>query len=168
MLLASLNANVPRYMIEQLLDTHALGIFGALSYLMVAGTTIIAALGQVVSPRLARYYAERDLRKYWNLVARMLGLASAIGIVGVMIAIAVGAFLLRLIYQPEYAEHHDFIFAACLGVVWIGCALLVPYYGMMGAAIVMGLQSLLQASLTFTWLYWVQRRAKFEFAGSRT
>src|SRR5207248_2711872 len=53
-LLLSLNANVPRYFIERSLGERELGLFAAMAFLLLPGTSIlIAALGQAASPRLA-------------------------------------------------------------------------------------------------------------------
>jgi O-antigen/teichoic acid export membrane protein len=56
MMLISLNANIPRYFIEHYLGVRDLGIFSALSYLIIAGGIVVNALGQSASPRLAKYY----------------------------------------------------------------------------------------------------------------
>lgn len=58
MLLLSLNANIPRYFVEHYLGEAALGYFSAMAYVVVAGSTVMGALGQSATPRLARYYQE--------------------------------------------------------------------------------------------------------------
>src|SRR6516162_9856653 len=60
MALISFNANIPRYFIEHHLGTRELGIFAALAYPLAAGTTVVGALGQSATPRLARHYADGD------------------------------------------------------------------------------------------------------------
>jgi O-antigen/teichoic acid export membrane protein len=74
MLLLSLNTNIPRYLIEYYLGDEQLGFFSAIAYLIVAGNTVVGALGQSASPRLARYFAQKnkgsssfqvDLRSCW-------------------------------------------------------------------------------------------------------
>lgn len=56
MLLISLNSNIPRYVIQAHYGEWELGIFAATAYIMVAGTTVVSALGQSASPRLAKLY----------------------------------------------------------------------------------------------------------------
>ena len=57
-MLLSFNANVPRYMIGHFRSVKELGIFSALSYILIAGTIVVTALGQSATPRLAQYAAQ--------------------------------------------------------------------------------------------------------------
>jgi O-antigen/teichoic acid export membrane protein len=104
MLLVSLNTNVPRYFIERLHGTRDLGIFAAITYLMVAGTTVVAALGQSASPRLARHFARRHTGDFSLLMWRLVLIGAALGLIGVLVAITVGRPLLTALYRPEYGE----------------------------------------------------------------
>lgn len=107
MMLLSLNANIPRYMSERYLGERELGIFAALAYLMIAGNTVIAALGQSATPRLARYYVQGDRAAFGNLLLRLMGIGVIAGAAGVVGALIAGQPLLGLIYGTEYADHSD-------------------------------------------------------------
>ena len=87
MMLISLNANIPRYFIEHYWGERELGIFAALAYLMVAGNTVVGALGQSASPRLARYYAEGNGRAFRRLLVKLVGLGAGMGLVGLLVAL---------------------------------------------------------------------------------
>ena len=132
MMLISLNANIPRYFIEHYWGERELGIFAALAYLMVAGNTVVGALGQSASPRLARYYAEGNAWAFRRLLVKLVGLGAGLGIVGLLVALVAGRFILTLLYKPEYAEHAG-LFA------WLMTAATVSYvasflgYGMTAA-----------------------------------
>jgi O-antigen/teichoic acid export membrane protein len=104
-LLVSLNANIPRYFVEREIGNAGLGIFAALAYLMVAGNTVILALGQSASPRLARLYAAGDLAGFRRLVAQLAGLGLGLGGAGIALVALFGRPLLALLYRPEYAAH---------------------------------------------------------------
>lgn len=104
MMLISLNTNIPRYFIEQYWGQRELGFFAAVAYLMVAGTTVINALGQSASPRLAAYYAYGDKRKFAWLLLRLLGIGLALGISGILLSLLAGREILTLLYQEEYAK----------------------------------------------------------------
>lgn len=166
MMLASLVTNIPRYFIERYQGTHDLGIFAAMAYIVVAGTTVVDALGQAVSPRLARHYAAGEIGAFRALAAKVLGISALLGVAGVLLALVAGRPVLSLLYRPEYAAHLDLFvwivaaaglgyLAAVLGyamtaarqfaiqvpvylvsavVVALGCALLVPGHGLLGAA----------------------------------
>jgi O-antigen/teichoic acid export membrane protein len=166
MMLGSLVTNIPRYFIERFQGTHELGIFAAMAYIVVAGTTVVDALGQAVSPRLSRQYAAGEIGAFRVLVAKVLGISALLGAVGVLLSLLVGRQALILLYRPEYAQHLDvfiwIIVAAGLGylasvfgyamtaarlftiqvpiylasivAVTVGCAVLVPGHGLLGAA----------------------------------
>ena len=167
MLLVSLNTNVPRYFIEQYEDTYALGIFSALAYIMVAGRTVVAALGQAASPRLSSYYAAGNRRAFRALATRLLSVGVLLGAGGVAASLLAGGPLLNFVYGTDYGEHRElfvhlmvaaaFIYvgsfagyvmtaaqrfgvqAPLAGVVvlvsCLACWLLVPRYGLTGAAL---------------------------------
>src|SRR5262249_39828316 len=79
-LLLSLNANVPRYFIEGYLGERELGLFAAMAFLLLPGTSIlVAALGQAASPRLARQYAAGDARAFLALLLRLLAVGAPAG-----------------------------------------------------------------------------------------
>jgi O-antigen/teichoic acid export membrane protein len=105
MALVSFNVNVPRYFIEYHLGTAQLGIFAAMAYPMVAGATVIGALGQSATPRLSQYYASGERRAFLSLLLKLVGLASAVGLVAVLVIALAGRPILLLLYRPEYAEH---------------------------------------------------------------
>src|SRR5207237_180790 len=80
MALVSFNANIPRYFIEYHLGTAQLGIFAAMAYPMVAGATVVGALGQSATPRLSQYYASGERRAFLSLLLKLVSLASALGL----------------------------------------------------------------------------------------
>lgn len=104
MLLVSLNASTPRYFVALHDGSYELGIFAAVSYLAVVGTTLVGAAGQSLSPRLATLYAAGDLRSFVRLL-RMFALACGfVGVAGVVTAASIGESVLRIVYAPEYAR----------------------------------------------------------------
>lgn len=109
MMLISLNTNIPRYFIEQYLGESELGIFAAIAYLMVAGSTVVGALGQSASPRLAKYYAAGNNRAFRSLLLKLVGIGFLLGSAGVIMALIAGGDLLTLLYRPEYARPDLFV-----------------------------------------------------------
>src|SRR5581483_7109071 len=155
------------------------GIFAALSYPMVAGSTVISALGQSASPRLAKHYAAQDRAAFGRLLLKLLGIGTLLGGAGILVALIAGRPLLTLLYQPEYASYTDVfawlmlaaallylasfggygvtaarrfkvqpvIFGVCAASTALFCALLIPQYGIQGAAWATILSSALQLAL---------------------
>src|SRR4029077_14292592 len=52
MMLISLHANAPRFIVEKYVGAAGLGIFAAIAYLPLAGVMVINAIGSAASPRL--------------------------------------------------------------------------------------------------------------------
>lgn len=166
MMLFSLTLNMPRYFIAQKWGERELGIFAAMAYIIVAGTTVINALGQAATPRLAALFARRLYRRFFLLILQLAGVALALGVPGVVLAVRWGRPVLSLLYRPEYAERAD-VFAWLMAAGMVGyasnvmgyaltaarlfregavaavaitaltllaCVLLVPRFGLLGAA----------------------------------
>jgi O-antigen/teichoic acid export membrane protein len=102
-LLGALQANVPRYFIEVHEGREALGLFAAANQITSAGTLIIAALGSAAVPRLASWYASRDVVSFQSLLRKLVLAGAGLGIVAVALSAAVGREVLALAYSPEFA-----------------------------------------------------------------
>jgi len=105
MILIALGVSIPRFFVEQYLGEHALGIFGAVAFFGLAGTTAVAALGRSATPRLAQYYAQGRRRAYCVLLLKLSAFGAAVGVLGVALALLIGRQLLTILYGLEYAEH---------------------------------------------------------------
>lgn len=132
MMLISLNANIPRYFIEHYLGERELGIFSALSYLMVAGTIVVNALGQSASPRLAKYYAAGRSKDFQSLLFKLVVMGILLGATSVSIAAIAGDRVLAILYRPEYAKH-GYLFVLLMVAAGIGYVGSFLGYGMTAA-----------------------------------
>lgn len=118
MMLTTLNMNVPRYFIEGYLGPRELGIFSAMAYVVVAGTTVVTALGQAATPRLADYFGTGQKAAFQSLLWKLVGIGAAIGLVTVIASLWFGQQLLTAIYRPEYARRIDvFVWLMAAGSV---------------------------------------------------
>jgi O-antigen/teichoic acid export membrane protein len=105
--LVSLSANIPRYQLEGARGLAELGIFSALASLIVLGQTVVSALGNVVSPRLARLHAAGDYAGFVRLLLSIAALGAGMGAAGIVFAAFYGGPLLSLLFSPEYGAHAD-------------------------------------------------------------
>lgn len=122
MFMISLNTNIPRYFLENYHNEAALGYFVAMAYVLVGGNTVVHALGQSASPRLARYYV--DNRPAFNrLLLKLVGIGTTLGMVGVAAAALFGREILTLLYRADYVEHTEVF-------VWLMVAGAVTYVGL--------------------------------------
>ncbi|HAK74626.1 MAG TPA: hypothetical protein DCP36_15700 [Sporomusaceae bacterium] len=104
-MLSSFISNVPRYFISYYFGERELGLFSAVSYFMMFGALISSAFGETIAPRLAKYYLEKDNKKFTYLLMIVLIVGSAIWLVGLIITILKGPDILALIYAPEYSKY---------------------------------------------------------------
>lgn len=119
-MLMSLSSNIPRFFIHQYRGERELGIYAAMAYLMVAGGTIVNAIGQSANPRLAKYYAAGDRSAFTGLLLRLTALGAIIGATGVVVALFAGRWLLGVVYGPEYA-------AGAEALVWVAIASAISF-----------------------------------------
>ncbi len=96
---------VPRYFIEHFCGLAPLGIFATLAYFALVGQVLVNATGHGVVPRMATLWEQGEWRKYWQLVGWMVGFNAALAVSGVLVAVFLGAPILRVMYGPEYAAH---------------------------------------------------------------
>jgi len=120
--IVSLDTNIPRYAIEKYLGTESLGIFAALAYTTVAISMFVQALGQAVSPRLARHFADQDMPAFYKLLGKMILLNCAIGLLAVLIVFVGGEKILTLIYRPEYGAHAGLFLVLMFAATLAGAA----------------------------------------------
>jgi O-antigen/teichoic acid export membrane protein len=106
-MLLNLYPNIPRYFVEGYLGRSELGIFAAMSYIMIAGVRLVDSLAQSVGPRLAGYHAAGNEAGFRAVLFRAVGVGLALGAMGVLLALLAGSQILTLLYGPEYAAHPD-------------------------------------------------------------
>lgn len=123
LMLTALTANLPRYAIERDLGAAQLGAYAAVASFIAVGSTIMNALGQAATPRLARYSSGRELRLFRGLALKLAGIAFLLGCAGVAVAAVLGPFVLRLLYRPEYTAYAGLL-------VWVMAAAVLAYVSM--------------------------------------
>ncbi len=105
MTLASLNANIPRYILESRLGVAQLGIFASLAYVLTSMNVTVMALGQSVSTRFSRFFADCDVRKFATLMRKLVFFSIALGVGASLLTLVAGRQALTIFYGPQYAEH---------------------------------------------------------------
>jgi O-antigen/teichoic acid export membrane protein len=129
MMLLSLNENIPRYFLVRHGGTAAVGIYSALAYCLIAGNTLITAVAQAASPRLAKHYANNDLPAFRHIVKRLLVWVVMAGAAGIFATAVAGRQILAALYTPEYAKHADaFLWLVIAGII-------ASFSGVLGVAV---------------------------------
>ena len=113
--LASLSVNLPRYFVDAQLGEAALGVYTALSYLAIVGSLAINAVGQAVTPRLARYHASGAGGAFMHLLRQAVVAGTAIGMTLVAVTVLWGEDILTALYGSGYAAHQPLLVLLALG-----------------------------------------------------
>jgi len=151
----SLFTSIPRLILDKNFGKDDVGYFAAMSSLLVAGTMIIAALSQAISPRLAKYYSQ-NISAYKKLLAKLVGIGILLGVLGIIISSLFGKIILTLMFKADYAEHSGiFVWITIAGAIlfvfsFVNCGLnaarkfkiQMPIYGL-SACICIGASLLL-------------------------
>jgi len=124
----ALNINIPRYFITEYFNEEMLGYFAAIAYLLVVGSTIVNAIGQSATPRLAQYY-QSNRHLYTSLFAKMLSIAIIIGSLGIFAAWEIGDIVLSILYTEAYAKYKDVFLWIMVSAFFLYCS------GISGSAI---------------------------------
>lgn len=111
MMLNALSTNMPRYFMDHYLGTRELGIFAAAASLVSLGNTLVNAVGQAVTPRLAKLLAWEGREKFTSFSLRLMGFGAALGLCAVACSMVLGPWVMRLMFRPEYAQHNELLVA---------------------------------------------------------
>jgi O-antigen/teichoic acid export membrane protein len=107
MMMISLYTNIPRYVIERVSGTDAVGYFSALFYIVTAGNLVINAVGQTISPRLANYFSQEAYAQFSMLLIKFVSFGFMYGLFGVLLTVVIGKPVLGIIYTQDYVQYHQ-------------------------------------------------------------
>ena len=112
---SSLEQNLPRLCIEDYLGDRELGIFSAVSSLIVAVTLVINAIHTAVLPRISKYLVAEQWRAMWQMLIKLSLLGAVLGGMGTAAVAIFGRWLLGFAFGPEYAEQSSLLVVLMLG-----------------------------------------------------
>jgi O-antigen/teichoic acid export membrane protein len=127
LMLAALSVNLPRYAIEHHLGVRELGIFAAAASFITAGSTMMNALGQAATSRMAHRFASGELGAFRKLGARLAAIGAALGVTGILASMAIGGWALDILYRPEYASYVPVLTALMASAVFTYAAISLGY-----------------------------------------
>jgi len=106
---------IPRYVVAGLLHTRELGLFAAAAYLTFIGTILVNALGAPACVRLAKYHVAGARSAFRQLMTKLLIVAVALGIAGILVSACAGGRILALLYTDEYSRMAGVLTMLCAG-----------------------------------------------------
>lgn len=144
-LVNTLATNIPRYAIEHYVGLKELGVYSGIAYFIMVGSTLVNALGQSATPRLAKLHLQ-DQRGYKNLLAKLCFATLIMGVCGVAVAFFIGDWVLLLVYNEEFLGHG-------MTLVWVMVAGLILYVSViLGVGITARRQFAVQSRLSVLFL----------------
>lgn len=132
--LIHLNAALPRFALGYFQTEFEVGIYAGFYQLVVAGTIVVAAMGQAITPILARSFVEGDHTAFYAVLNRLIWFALSMGVFAALLAFFAGDLIIGRIYSPEYAEY-DISLAVLAGAAGITFASSFQGYAMTSARI---------------------------------
>lgn len=108
-MLGSLNANIPRYFIEKTEGIETLGYFSAITYLVVAGSTVITAICQANTPYISKLFMTKNYSRFikTTIILSLIGLIQGLFIT--FICFFWGEEILDLVYGKDYIKYSSFL-----------------------------------------------------------
>jgi O-antigen/teichoic acid export membrane protein len=100
---ASLEQTLPRLFVDGYLGERELGVYSAVSSLVIASTMVINAVHCAVLPRLAKFTLNQQWKQSWQLVIKLGLFGGALGIAGMGAVWLLGAWVLNVAFGPDYA-----------------------------------------------------------------
>jgi O-antigen/teichoic acid export membrane protein len=105
MCIISLNTNASKYITEYSLGTETQGAYSTLAYCLVLGGFVNNAIGQSFTPRLSRYYAEKNLPAFKKLYRKYVTLNAGMGFSLFIASLLGGYYFLRIIFSESVANY---------------------------------------------------------------
>lgn len=114
LVLGSVASSVPRIVLEDAEGSFALGIFAGVAYVVLAAANLVNAVGNALSPRLARAHAHGDRAGFTRLLGFGILFGAALALLGALLSWLVGDEVLALVYGPDYGDAGGLLTAMCL------------------------------------------------------
>lgn len=105
-LFISLNANVSKYVSENLLGREVQVVVSLFTYFLVAFGFVIRSMGQVLLPRLSKYFINDNYIKFKNTVINFLLFVTLMGVSFFLVSILSSQFFLKFLFNDKIASYN--------------------------------------------------------------
>ena len=109
-----LTFSIPRIILDQYEDTTTLGIFAAISHLLLVGLLAANSIGAALTPRLSRYFSNGEMGSYYKEIGVGFCTAAFVSLSFIGVAYLAGDLLITLIYGRAISGQGDLVFAMSL------------------------------------------------------
>jgi len=112
---AALEQSLPRLCIDGYLGERELGMYSAVSSLIIAAAMVINAVHCAVLPRIARHLVHDEWGHTWQMLIKLGLFGTAIGGLGTAIVAVCGGWLLGVAFGAEYASQSPLLIVLMIG-----------------------------------------------------
>src|SRR5699024_10144040 len=108
MMLVSLTANIPKYILEYVDSAESLGYLTAINYILVVGNLMMKSISQNFLPRLSSIYREKNKKEFKkNIYVYLTGFSIFLGILVIVGTYFLGELFLFIVYGDNFVEYFD-------------------------------------------------------------
>lgn len=112
----SLQASIPKLMIEKYHNVEMVGVFTVLTYFIIVGSIFINSICQYLSPRMTKSWFE-DLNSFNRLIISGIIIAAVLGSIAILLTYFFGTYFLNIFYGPSYKiYHHEMLYIMISGI----------------------------------------------------
>lgn len=112
---ASLEQNLPRLCVDGYLGERELGMYSAVSSLIIASTMVINAVHCAILPRLAKFSVTNQWRHSWQMLLKLSLFGALLGVCGVTVVAFCGSWILGLAFGAEYSTQSPLLIVLMAG-----------------------------------------------------
>ncbi len=113
-LLVSLDLHIVRMFVQVYQGERGVGVFSMLTYFLLIGGLVFNAIGQSLTPRLAKLVQAQQRREFYQLWSRYLQATATVSVTFAAIITMWGSNLVAMLYGPAYTAAEE----ALLWLMW--------------------------------------------------
>lgn len=112
---SSLEVSLPRLYMDSYLGERELGMYSAVSSLIIASTTVVNAVHCAVLPRLAKHVASNQWEQSWKIMLNLSIFGAILGMIGTAGVVVCGEQILGLAFGSDYVTESPLLTVLMLG-----------------------------------------------------
>ncbi|SOH95438.1 Membrane protein involved in the export of O-antigen and teichoic acid [Monaibacterium marinum] len=113
---ASLQTNIPRFIVYSLIGTVALSYYTTISLIQRASVGLFVTIEQAIGSHLSKLWIEGNRRDFFARIRTALYAAALVSAVGMGLAYLIGKPFLNIAFGPEYVQAYGLL-------MWISAAI---------------------------------------------
>lgn len=108
-MLVALQSNIPRFFLEKFFNLESVGVFSVFYYFIIVGGIVINSICQFISPKFSILFKENKMHELNKLMMQAWGMATFLGISGLIVSLTLGEFFVDILYGSHYLVWIDIL-----------------------------------------------------------